>query len=108
MTYLQIEEALTKNFPDHNVVQFLGTASVRDQLNLFSRAAMIIAPHGAGLSNMIVSPLHTPVLEIGPPGCSVCYLHLSLKVRTNSRTNQCTCHIDVTIIRPAEHTLGLG
>lgn len=41
---------------------------------------MIVAPHGAGLSNMVVSPLHTPVLEIGPGICPTCFLQLALKV----------------------------
>lgn len=59
----------------------MGQGSMTSQLELFSKAAMIIAPHGAGLTNIMVSPLHTPVLEIGPPACPSCYLHLTLKVR---------------------------
>lgn len=78
----QVKNALESNFPDHDVVPFLGAGSMRGQLELFSKASMIVGPHGAGLSNMIVAPLHTPVLEIGPISCPFCYLHLSLKVMT--------------------------
>lgn len=66
------------------MVEFLGQGSMTSQLELFSKATMIIAPHGAGLTNMVVSPLHTPVLEIGPPACPSCYLHLALKVRDSA------------------------
>lgn len=58
----------------------MGTGPIASQLKLFATASLIVAPHGAGLSNMMVSPLHTPVLEIGPPECSSCYLHLAVKV----------------------------
>lgn len=41
---------------------------------------MIVGPHGAGLSNMVVSPLHTMILEIGPIDCPACYVTLAIKV----------------------------
>ncbi|CAN0350209.1 unnamed protein product [Ectocarpus sp. 6 AP-2014] len=41
---------------------------------------MIIAPHGAGLANIMVAPLHTPVLEIAPISCPPCFLRLALKL----------------------------
>ncbi|CAM9948611.1 unnamed protein product [Scytosiphon promiscuus] len=74
-------KALKENFPSYDVVEFLGTGPVASQLKLFATASLIVAPHGAGLSNMMVSPLHTPVLEIGPPECSSCYIHLTLKLQ---------------------------
>ncbi|CAM9294613.1 unnamed protein product, partial [Ectocarpus sp. 13 AM-2016] len=76
----EVKEALERNFPSFNVVEFFGTGSVRDQLETFATAAMIIAPHGAGLANMMVAPLHTPVLEIGTLACPPCFLRLALKV----------------------------
>ncbi len=39
-----------------------------------------MAPHGAGLANIVVSALHTPVLEIGSIACPPCFLRLALKV----------------------------
>ncbi|CAN0342528.1 unnamed protein product [Ectocarpus sp. 6 AP-2014] len=76
----EVKEALERNFPSFNVVEFFGAGSVRDQLETFATAAMIIAPHGAGLANMIVAPLHTPVLEIGTLACPPCFLRLALKL----------------------------
>lgn len=62
------------------MVESFSHGSVMEQLRAFATAAVIVAPHTAGLSSMIVSPLHTPVLEIGPPGCSAAYMQLALKV----------------------------
>ncbi|CAM9968681.1 unnamed protein product, partial [Pylaiella littoralis] len=77
----QVREALEQEFPSFDVVEFLGTGSIIPQLRLFATASLIVAPHGAGLSNMIVSPLHTPVLEIGSVDCPSCYMHLALKLQ---------------------------
>lgn len=49
---------------------------------MFATSSIVVAPHGAGLSNTIVSPLHTPILEIAPLACPLCYMNLSLKVLT--------------------------
>ncbi|CAM9841386.1 unnamed protein product [Ectocarpus sp. 4 AP-2014] len=76
----EVKEALQINFPSFSVVEFFGNGSVRDQFKTFATAAMIIAPHGAGLANMIVAPLHTPVLEIGALACPPCFLRLALKL----------------------------
>ncbi|CAM9656197.1 unnamed protein product [Ectocarpus sp. 13 AM-2016] len=76
----EVEEALKINFPSFSVVEVFGKGSAQDQLETFSNAAMIIAPHGAGLANMIVAPLHTPVLEIAPISCPPCFLRLALKL----------------------------
>ncbi|CAM9134740.1 unnamed protein product [Ectocarpus fasciculatus] len=76
----EVREALKINFPSFDVVEFFGKDPVRDQLETFATAAMIIAPHGAGLANMIVAPLHTPVLEIAPIRCPPCFLRLALKL----------------------------
>lgn len=62
------------------MVEFEGQGPILQQLQKFATASLIVAPHGAGLSNIMVSPLHTPVLEIGPSGCSICYMHLAVKV----------------------------
>lgn len=76
----QVRKALQDAFPEFDVVEFLGDGSIFSQLDTFSTASMIVGPHGAGLSNIVVSPLHTPVLEIGPIQCPTCYLNLAVKV----------------------------
>lgn len=78
---LQVREALKVQFPTHEVVEIVSHGSVPEQLEVFATASIIVAPHTAALSSMIVSPLHTPVLEIGPPGCSSGYMQLAIKVR---------------------------
>ncbi|CAM9450994.1 unnamed protein product, partial [Ectocarpus sp. 4 AP-2014] len=77
---LQVREALKAEFPTFDIVEFWGIGPIMSQLKLFAAASLIVAPHGAGLSNMVVSSLHTPVLEIGPPICAACYMHLAVKV----------------------------
>lgn len=62
----QVREALRQNFPSFDVVEFFGNGTTLAQLEMFATASIIVAPHGAGLSNVVVSPLHTPVLEIAP------------------------------------------
>ena len=74
-------EALESSFPDYDVVEFLGSGSVRSQFETFASASLIVAPHGAGLSNTVVAPLHTAVLEIAPISCPPCFLRLTLKVK---------------------------
>lgn len=76
----QVKEALEINFPTHDVVEFLGDGPLRSQLETFATASLVVAPHGAGLANIIVSALHTPVLEIGSIQCPPCFLRLALKV----------------------------
>ncbi|CAN0080944.1 unnamed protein product [Pylaiella littoralis] len=77
----QVRNALEQEFPSYDVVEFSGTGNIRTQLQTFATASIIVSPHGAGLSNIIVSPLHTPVLEIGPVECPPCYIHLALKLQ---------------------------
>ena len=43
-----------------------GTLSVQEQIDVFSRAEIIVAPHGAGLSNVTFSPRGARVLEMFP------------------------------------------
>lgn len=62
------------------MVEFTGDGTVVSQLEAFATASVVVGPHGAGLSNIVVSSLHTPVLEIGPISCSTCFLHLAIKV----------------------------
>lgn len=42
--------------------------SVRDQVHAFRNAEIVVAPHGAGLSNIVYCDAGTPVIEIVPEG----------------------------------------
>ncbi|CAM9683069.1 unnamed protein product [Ectocarpus sp. 12 AP-2014] len=77
----EVRDALIENFPDHDVVEFFGTDPIREQLELFATASVIVAPHGAGLANIVVSPLHTMILEIGPIECPTCYVNMAIKLQ---------------------------
>jgi len=41
-----------------------GEMSVREQITAFSRARVVVAPHGAGLANMVFAPPDAALLEI--------------------------------------------
>jgi len=43
---------------------FKPNPDVLDDVNMFDRAAMVVAPHGAGLANMMFASAGVPVLEI--------------------------------------------
>ncbi len=56
----------------------LSQMSLYDQIELFSNAAIIIAAHGAGLSNLVFSPPGTHVIELMPFNSMIkCYWVLS-------------------------------
>lgn len=46
------------------LVKFTGSQSLEDSLSLFSDAAAIVGPHGAGLSHIILAPPNTVVVEL--------------------------------------------
>lgn len=48
------------------IVIFDGSIDIINQIELFSKAKIVIAPHGAGLVNTIFSPLKTHVIEFLP------------------------------------------
>ena len=48
----------------------------------FSQAKIIVAPHGAGLTNMLFSPVGIPIVEFMPSSNpNMCYWHLSEMLR---------------------------
>jgi Glycosyltransferase 61 len=50
------------------------------QWNVFARAKLVVAPHGAGLANLLACPSNVDVVEMLGEGSdtSLCFLHLSL------------------------------
>ena len=52
--------------------------SIEDTVDLFSKAAIIVGPHGAGMTNMLFSSTGIPVIEFMPlEQPNVCYWHMS-------------------------------
>lgn len=61
------EDALIKMLHKYNFqITHLEELSVAEQIKLFNQASIIIAPHGAGLANMIFSKKGTVILELFP------------------------------------------
>jgi capsular polysaccharide biosynthesis protein len=52
--------------------------SFADTVTIFSSAAIIVAPHGAGLTNMLFSDSGIPIIEfMSLQNPNICYWHLS-------------------------------
>lgn len=53
--------------------------SLRDQLDIFSNAKIIIGAHGAGLTNMLWAPNDVSIVEFPmTPNCDVCYGYMAM------------------------------
>lgn len=73
----ELLEECKQTFPHLTWVIF-DHLSIEDTAQMFSKAAVIVAPHGAGLTNMIFSPRGTAIYEFMPvEEPNVCYWHLS-------------------------------
>jgi capsular polysaccharide biosynthesis protein len=60
------------------------TLPFKETTELFSKASMIVAPHGAGLTNMLFSPSSLTIIEIMDKNDpNVCYWHLSEMLHNN-------------------------
>jgi capsular polysaccharide biosynthesis protein len=46
-----------------------GELSVREQIETFATASVIVATHGAALANLVFAPFGTAVVELFPAGC---------------------------------------
>jgi hypothetical protein len=59
-----------------------GDESVLNQLHLFRSSTVIVAPHGAGLSNMIACRKETLILELMTTGkdVNICYMAMAFKL----------------------------
>lgn len=69
--YEQLLQNITKSFPNRIVVPFSDRnvtlmSCITCQIELFSRATLVIGMHGAGLSNMMFMPTGGTVIEICP------------------------------------------
>lgn len=76
-------EYLKGAFPDLTWVIF-DSLSVEDTAQLFSKAAVIVGPHGAGLTNMLFSDSGIQIIEFMPlEDPNICYWHLSEMLGNN-------------------------
>lgn len=56
----------------------LETMTMRAQIDAFADAAIVVAPHGAGLANMVFAPPRTAIVELMPADRrNWCYRHLA-------------------------------
>lgn len=77
MNHDEILETLKKITPDMEWLVF-NDESILETVSLFSRAKVIVAPHGAGLTNMIFSKKGIKVIEFMPvKNPNICYWHLA-------------------------------
>ena len=59
----QILSAIKAAYPQSELVIYTGKESVRDTVQLFRRARVVVGMHGAGLSHMIFAPRGAAVIE---------------------------------------------
>jgi len=74
-----------------------------EAVDLFSRAQMIVAPHGAGLTNMLFAPPNTRVIELMPTkNPNLCYYHLAALLRFEHCIVPCDQLPNLSLIAPIE------
>jgi hypothetical protein len=78
--------------------------SVAEQSALFRRAKCVVAPHGAGLTNLIFSPKRTQFIELYAPQYKYnpCFQHLALAC------DLCHTHITGTAVNDSEYEIDIS
>lgn len=70
---------------------------------LFSRTQIVVAPHGAGLTNMLFSPPNTRVIEIMPTqNPNLCYYHLAALLKFEHCIVPCESFPNLSLVAPLE------
>ncbi len=78
-------DALTQLLQEHNFTTVASeTLSFSEQIDIFSNASTIVAPHGAGLANIVFAPPTCTIMEIFAPR-STCTCFWSLSALKNQR-----------------------
>lgn len=79
----EILAKVKESFSNYNVVVHTGHELMEKQFALFRSSDVIIAPHGAGLSNIVVCRKHTLIFELlnQIPHPVLCYAGLALKLK---------------------------
>jgi len=67
--HIQLMAALSAAFPSekYEVVVFDGSISLSDSISLFSRASLLLGPHGGSFLNALFAPSSAIVIEIAYP-----------------------------------------
>ena len=74
-----------------------------DAVEMFSRTQIIVAPHGAGLTNMFFSPNGTKVVEIMPcANPNLCYHHLASLLNFDHCIVACAHLPDLSLVAPLD------
>jgi capsular polysaccharide biosynthesis protein len=67
------------------------TLTIDETAQLFSKACVIVGPHGAGLTNMIFAPKGIDIIEfMDADNPNVCYWHLSAMLENRYHMIECT------------------
>ena len=76
---------LSRNFRHCTMKEHTGKERAIDQLKMFRAASVVVAPHGAGLANIIACRESTLVLEFLVAGqdINICYMAMALKLHLN-------------------------
>jgi hypothetical protein len=79
--------ALQKAFPTRKVFRYMGDIPLKQQMEAFASGELIVAPHGAGLVNLVFAPNHAKVIEIynNPHEVNYCFFDLALGLRLRYR-----------------------
>lgn len=64
----------------NEVIVHTGKETALDQLSMFRSARIVVAPHGAGLVNIIVCREGTTVLELMVQKVNICYMSMAFKL----------------------------
>jgi hypothetical protein len=86
--YKELERSILQYYNKKNIKVFIhddnNLPSIKEQLLYFSKATTIIAPHGAGLSNMFISNPNTNIVEMFTQNnLNICYLCTSIRLGFN-------------------------
>jgi hypothetical protein len=92
-----LRSRLSTTYPLCHIAVHTGDENVLDQLKLFRSSTIIVAPHGAGLSNIIACREQTLILELMVEGrdVNICYMAMAYKLKLR--------HIALTV-NGATHT----
>lgn len=86
------EEELTRELAKHGFERYvLSELAVKDQVELFTNAETIVAPHGAGLVNMIFAT-DCDIIELSPPPLRPTFFMLSETLGLNHTYHPCESH----------------
>ena len=89
LNHNELLDALRRVFPDRKVVDFSpDPRPVEEQVRLWSGAAFVLAPHGAGLTNLLFLPPHAYILELRAQGRKGAVYH-GLGATVNTRHEEC-------------------